>query len=394
MAERNQYQGTIEKTEYRSSSNMKKRILLALLGLVVVIAALSAIKALQIRAMIAQAKEAAPPPETVTTAVATSKSWETSLKAVGSLTAVQGVTVAAEVSGKVVEITFESGDKVKQGDLLIRQDTSVEEAQLPGAAAQVDLTQTILARDAKMLAEQIISQVEYDTSAANREKAAALVNQIRATIAKKTIRAPFRGRLGIRQVNLGQLLREGDPIVTLQSLDPIYVDFTFPQQELARLRPGLAVRVTCDCLPGLTIDGRTTAVNPLVDSDTRNIQVQATVGNREEKLRPGMFVNVAVGLPVRQKVVAIPATAVLYAPYGDSVFVVVDDKEGKGGTTLRQQFVRLGEKRGDFVAVTEGLKEGETVVSTGVFKLRNGQAVVVDNNLAPTFRENPGPENS
>jgi membrane fusion protein (multidrug efflux system) len=373
---------------------MKKRILLALLGLVVVIAALSAVKALQIRAMIAQANEAVPPPETVTTAVATAESWETTLTAVGSLTAVQGVTVASELSGKVVEIAFQSGAKVKKGDLLIRQDTSVEEALRPGAVAQAGLTQTILARDAKMLTEQIISQVEYDTSAANHEQATALANQIRATITKKTIRAPFSGRLGIREVNLGQLLREGDPIVTLQSLDPIYVDFTFPQQELARLRPGLPVRVTCDCLPGLAVDGRMTAVNPLVDSDTRNIQVQATVANKEEKLRPGMFVNVAVGLPVRQKVVAIPATSVLYAPYGDSVFVVVDDKEGKGGKTLRQQFVRLGEKRGDFVAVNEGLKEGETVVSTGVFKLRNGQAVVIDNTLAPSFRENPNPENS
>jgi membrane fusion protein (multidrug efflux system) len=373
---------------------MKKRIVFALLGLLILIAVLAGVKSLQIRAMIAHAKEAVAPPETVTTALATVESWPTSLTAVGSLTAVQGVTVAAEITGKVVEIAFESGAKVKQGDLLIRQDTSVEEAQLPGAVAQAELAQTILARDAKMLAEQIISQVDYDTSSARHEQATALVNQIRATIAKKTIRAPFGGRLGIRQANLGQLLREGDPIVTLQSLDPIYVNVTFPQQELPRLRPGLPMRVTCDCLPGLAIDGRMTAVNPLVDSDTRNIQVQATVDNREEKLRPGMFVNVAVGLPARQKVLAIPATAVLYAPYGDSVFVVEDDKEGKGKKTLRQQFVRLGEKRGDFVAVTEGLKEGETVVSTGVFKLRNGQAVVIDNKLAPSFRKNPKPENS
>jgi membrane fusion protein (multidrug efflux system) len=190
------------------------------------------------------------------------------------------------------------------------------------------------------------------------------------------------------------MLREGDPIVTLQSLDPIYVNFTLPQQQLAQLRPGMPVRVTCDALPGLSIDGRITAVNPLVDAETRNIQLQATVANRAEKLRPGMFVNAAVGLPARKKVLAIPATAVLYAPYGDSVFVVDDDKEGKGGKVLRQQFVRLGEKRGDFVAVTEGLAGGENVVSTGVFKLRNGQAVVVDNRLAPPFRKTPSPENS
>ena len=220
-----------------------------------------------------------------------------------------------------------------------------------------------------MLAEKIISQASYDNAVAAREQALAQAGNIRATIAKKTIRAPFSGRLGIRQVNLGQILSEGDPIVTLQSIHPIYVNFTLPQQQLARLRPGLPVRVTCDALPGVTTEGRITAINPLVDSETRNIQLQATVENRAEKLRPGMFVTAAVGLPVSQKVLAIPATAVLYAPYGDSVFVVEDDKERKGGKVLRQQFVRLGEKRGDFVAVTSGLKEGETIVSTGVFKL-------------------------
>jgi membrane fusion protein (multidrug efflux system) len=176
----------------------------------------------------------------------------------------------------------------------------------------------------------------------------------------------------------------------LQSLDPIYVNFSLPQQELSRLRTGLPVRVTCDAFPGLAIVGRISTVNPLVDADTRNVQLQATVSNGEEKLRPGMYVTTSVGLPVRKKVVAIPATSVLYAPFGDSVFVVVD-KEGKGGKLLRQQFVRLGERRGDFVAVTAGLKEGETIVSTGVFKLRNGQAVAVDNRLAPEFRLAPKP---
>jgi len=373
---------------------LKKRILFVILGLAILVAALSAVKALQIGAMVEQGKKFVPPPEAVTTAVATAESWETALTAVGSLTAVQGVTVAAELTGKVVEIAFEAGTGVKKGDLLIRQDTSVEEAQLPGAAAQANLAKTVLERDAKMLAEEIISQADYDTAEAAYEQAKAQANNIRATIGKKTVRAPFTGRLGIRQVNLGQILREGDPIVTLQSLDPIYVNFTLPQQQLAQLRPGLPVRVTCDALPGLSIDGRITAVNPLVDAETRNIQLQATVGNPSEKLRPGMFVNAAVGLPVRMKVVSIPSTAVLYAPYGNSVFLVADDKAGKGGKTLRQQFVRLGEKRGDFVVVTDGLKEGETIVSTGVFKLRNGQAVVVDNRLAPPFRKSPSPENS
>ncbi|MFA6148402.1 MAG: efflux RND transporter periplasmic adaptor subunit [bacterium] len=372
---------------------MKKRILFAVLGVVIVIAVLAGVKTLQIRAMIDQGKKAVIPPDTVTSFAARADSWETSLSAVGSLTAVQGVTVASELPGKVAEIAFEPGAKVKRGDLLIRQDTSVEEAQLPGAEAQVALTESVLARDVEMLKDKIISQADYDAAVAANRQATAQATTLRATIAKKTIRAPFGGRLGVRQVNLGQFLREGDPVVTLQTLDPIYVNFALPQQELPRLRTGLPVRVTSDASPGTAIDGRITTVNPLVDAETRNLQLQATVANPEEKLRPGMFVNAAVGLPVRKKVTAIPATSVLYAPFGDSVFVVEDDKKGKGGKVIRQQFVRLGERRGDFIAVTDGLKEGETIVSTGVFKLRNGQPVVVDNKLAPSYRLAPKPKN-
>ncbi len=370
---------------------MKKRIILAIIGLVVLVAVLAGIKALQIKAMIDQGEKMVPPPENVTTAAVTAASWETSLTSVGSLTAVQGVTVAAELAGKVVQIAFTPGAQVKKGDLLIRQDTSSEEAQLPGAMAQMTLTKSILDRDAKMLEKKIISQADFDTATANYQQAVSQANNIRTTIAKKTIRAPFSGRLGIRQVNLGQILREADTIVTLQSLDPIYVNFSLPQQHLSRLHMGLPVRVTCDALPGVTVDGRITAMNPLVDADTRNIQVQATVANKGESLRPGMFVNAAVGLPVTRQYLVIPATSVLYAPYGDSVYIVADDK---GKKLLRQQFVRLGEKRGDFVAVNSGLKAGEIVVSTGVFKLRNGQSVTVDNKLAPRFSLTPKPENN
>jgi membrane fusion protein (multidrug efflux system) len=372
---------------------MKKRILFAVLGVMIVIAALAGIKTLQIRAMVDQGKKAVLPPDTVTTVAARGESWDTSLSAVGSLTAVQGVTVSAELAAKIVEIAFEPGVKVKQGDLLIRQDASVEEAQLPGAEAQVTLAQSVLARDVEMLKDRIISTADYDAAVAGHQQAKAQVETLRAAIAKKTIRAPFGGRLGIRQVNLGQTLREGDPIVTLQSLDPIYVNFSLPQQELSRLRVGLPVRVTSDAFPGSTIVGRITTVNPLVDAETRNVQLQATVANPAEKLRPGMFVNTEVGLPLRRKVTAIPATSVLYAPFGDSVFVVEDDHQGKGGKVLRQKFVRLGEKRGDFIAVTDGLKERETIVSTGVFKLRNGQPVVIDNKLSPEFRLAPKPTN-
>ncbi len=371
----------------------KKRIFIVVAGVLVVISALAGIKALQIRKMIDQGKKMVPPPEIVTTAAVRRESWETVLAAVGSLSAVQGVTVSAELAGKVAEIAFEPGGRAEKGDLLIRQDAGSEEAQLPGAVAQVNFAKAVLERNGKMLAEKIISRAEYDASVAAHEQAVAQADLIRTTIGKKTIRAPFTGRIGIRQVNLGQNLREGDPVVTLQSLDPIYVDFSLPQQEIGRLRNGLPVRVTCDALPGVTVNGRITAINPLVDAETRNIRLQATASNPTEKLRPGMFVNVAVGLPVRRKVLAIPATAVLYAPYGDSVFVVEDAKDGKGGKVLRQQIVRLGERRGDFVAVAQGLDAGDHVVSTGVFKLRNGQAAAVDNRLSPKFEESPKPEN-
>ena len=410
---------------------MKKRILFASIGLIIIIAILAGIKTLQIRSMIASGKKMVPPPETVTTTVARSETWSTDLAAVGTLNAVQGVTVACELAGKVVKIAFEPGAFVHKGDLLVSQDTASEQAQLRGAEAQAELTQSNLQRDVKMLAEKIISQADYDAALNAWQQALSQAQNIRATIAKKTIRAPFSGRLGIRQANLGQMLREGDAIVTLQTMNPIFADFALPQQQLARLRSGQPVRVTCDALPGLTSSGKVTAINPLVDSDTRNIKIEATLDNSLEKLRPGMFVNVALGLPARQQVLTIPATAVLYAPYGDSVFAVVDakdqkaqqdlkdkkdgkdkkgtqnkkeakdkkDRKGAGakdgtGLVLQQQFVRLGEKRGDFVAVTSGLNQGETIVSTGVFKLRNGQAVLIDNKLAPPFQKSPTPENN
>lgn len=373
---------------------MKKRILFSILGLIIVIAVLAGIKTCQIRAMIAKGKNFVPPPETVTTAVVKAESWETSLTAVGTLTAVQGVTVAAELAGKVVEIAFAAGTNVKKGDLLIRQDTTSEKAQLPGAIAQVTLTRAVLERDEKMITDHIISQSDYDTAVANHQQAIAQAENIRATIGKKTIRAPFSGTVGIRQVNLGQILREGDPIVTLQSLDPIYVDFTLPQQQLPMLRSDLPVRVTCDALPGVTIDGHISTVNPLVDAETRSVQIRATAANPDGKLLPGMYINAAVGLPIRKEVLIIPATAVLYAPFGDSVFIVEETKDQKGGKVVRQQFVRLGDKRGDFISVTRGVKEGDIVVSTGVFKLRNGQAVVIDNRLTPEFKTNPSPENN
>jgi len=376
---------------------MTKRIIYTIVGLIVVIGVLAGIKALQIHEMIVRGEQSVPPPEPVNTAVAQRQSWQSLLTSVGSLEAVEGVMVTAELTGKVVHIAFEGGTKVRAGDLLVQQDTSSEKAQLAGAEAALHLARLNLQRMKKLLADKTIAKSQYDDAAAKFIEAAAQVDNIRAIIAKKTIRAPFAGRLGIRLVNLGQTLNEGDEIVSLQSLDPIFVNFLLPQQELPQIQLGLKVQVTSDALAGETIEGEVTAINSQVDSSTRNVEVQATVANSQEHLRPGMFVKVAVVLPVADTVLAIPATAILYNPYGDSVFVVEEEqgeKEGQRGKIVRQQFVRLGEKRGDFVSVVSGLKEGETVVSTGAFKLRNGQAVVVDNTLAPKFQLAPRPEES
>jgi membrane fusion protein (multidrug efflux system) len=347
--------------------------------------------------MIAQGSQSVLPPETVTTTVAQKDSWESRLTAIGSLVAVQGVTVTAELTGKVVRIAFEPGTKVNAGDLLVQQDTSSEEAQLRAAEAAVELAKRNLERLKKLLDRRTIARSQYDDAEAKYKEGVAQADAIRAAIAKKNIRAPFAGRLGIRLVNLGQILNEGEPIVSLQSINPIFVNFSLPQQQLARVQPGLTVRVRSDALPDRVIEGKITAINPEVDAVTRNIRIQATVANRQERLRPGMFVNVAVVLPVSEDVLAVPATAVLYAPYSDSVFVVEkkqSENNKQPGLIVRQQIVQLGERRGDFVAVVSGLEAGETIVSTGAFKLRNGQAVVVDNTLAPEFKLAPAPSDS
>ncbi len=376
---------------------MTKRIILAIVGMVALIGVLAGIKSLQIGRMTSQGAQFAPPPEPVTTALVRKDSWESLLASVGSLAAVQGITVTAELSGKVVRVAFEPGTMVQTGDLLVQQDTSSEAAQLRAEEATVTLAKANLDRLSKLLDRKTIAQSQYDDTEAQFKQAMAQADNIRTVIAKKTIRAPFAGRLGIRLINLGQVLNEGDAIVSLQSLAPIFVNFSLPQQRLIQVRLGLSVRVTTDALPGQVIEGKITAINPHVDVATRSIQIQATVANPQEALRPGMFATIAVVLAAKNKVLAIPAPAVLYAPYSDSVFVVEGKKNEKTGAServIRQQFVRLGEKRGDFVAVVSGLKEGQTVVSTGVFKLRNGQAVVMDNTLAPDFSLTPEPDDN
>ncbi len=374
---------------------MAKKIILTSLSLLVVLGAIAGIKVLQIKTLMSQKFEI--PPESVSTAVVGSETWQQALTSVGSLSAVQGVVVAAELDGKIVQVDFEAGNAVKAGDVLVRQDTTVEEAQLRSAEAAVHLAKVNLARTSELLAKATVSEAQFDLDNATYDQAVAAADNIRATIAKKTIKAPFSGQLGIRLINLGQNLKAGDPIVSLQALNPIFVDFYLPQQELAQLKPGLSVRISGDSMSGKSVVGKLTAINPDVDPSTRNVRVQATVDNDGGILHPGMFVDVAVELPITDKVLPIPATAVLYAPYGDSVYVVeskTDVATGAKQLVVRQQIVRLGVQRGDYVAVVSGLKEGETVVTSGVFKLRPGSTVVVNNSVAPDSKLAPTPGDS
>ena len=337
------------------------------------------------------------PPEAVTTAVAEAQQWERLVSAVGSLRADQGVTVPSEAQGAVRHISFESGQKVGAGAALIELDADVERAQLASAQARAELARLNLERAKELWERNAIAKSEFDSSDAAYKSAVADVASIQANIDKKLIRAPFAGRTGIRMVNLGQFLDRGNPIVTLQSLDPIHVDFSLPQQRLAEVRTGYEARVTSDALPGRVFTGKVTAINPEVDTATRTFRVQATLANADEALSPGMFVNVQVVAPEKFAVTIVPATAVYFQAFGDSIFVAVEAKDEKTGQAFKraeQRFVRLGEARGDFVVVESGVKPGEEVVTSGVFKLSNGTKLAIDNTLAPAASLTPQPKNS
>jgi membrane fusion protein (multidrug efflux system) len=375
---------------------MWKRMIAMLAATVAIVAGLGFVKVKQIQTMIAQGAAYQPPPEAVTTIVAAEERLPSTLNAIGTVAAVRGVTVSADLPGVVDRIAFESGQAVHEGDVLAVLDTRQERAQLAAAEAQRDLSRVNYDRIQGLLDERVVSRAEFDQATASERQARARVGEIGAAIERKTVRAPFSGTLGLRRVNLGQYLSAGDALVTLQSLNPIYVDFGVPQQAMSEVRAGRVVRITADDRAGVVIEGRITAIDSIVDESTRNVQAQATVANAEGRLRPGMFVQAEVIVGASSAVISLPASAISYAPYGNSVFVVSDvkDQNGKTYRGVRQQFVKLGPARGDQIAVVSGLKPGEEVVTSGVFKLRNGAAVLVNNKIRPGNNPAPKPENS
>ena len=375
---------------------MVKRFILMLAIVAVLLGALGFVKYKQVETAIHAAAGFQPPPEAVTTVVAKEEAWASTMGVIGTLEAVHGVTIAADLPGTVDKINFESGQAVQKGDVLVELDTRQERAQLASLEAQRDLAKINYGRYKQLVDEGVISKADYDQATAQQKATEANVSEIKANIERKTIRAPFSGILGLRKVNLGQYLAAGNSIVSLQSLNPIYVDVGVPQQEIGKMKIGRKLKVTSDDLPGKTFAGTVNALDSVVDETTRNIQVQATLPNPEGKLRPGMFVNVQVGLGGDRSAITLPASAINYAPYGDSVFIVTDLKDPKGNTYkgVRQQFVKVDGTRGDQVAVVSGVKPGDEVVSSGVFKLRNGASVTVNNKVQPENNPAPKPEDS
>jgi len=376
---------------------MARKIGLAVFLVLLVAGGLAGVKALQVRKLVEMGKSYAPPPESVASFVAREEKWQSTLSAIGSVTAAQGVNVTTEVPGLVREILFEAGGVVAQGDLLVRLDTSSEEAQLRAVEAQLELARLNLDRERKLRTENMVSQSDLDAAEATMKQTQANADNIRTVIGKKTIRAPFAGRLGIRLINLGQYLDTGKPIASLQSLSPVFADFSLPQQELAKLKTGMRVRLSTDAFPDHRFEGSLSVINPDLDQATRSVGLQATFDNPEQLLHPGMFARVEVLLPEEKEVLVIPTTSVLSAPYGDSVYVIETNAappNGSAGLAVRQQFIRTGPARGDYLSVEAGLKPGTRIASSGVFKLRNKMAIVENNELTPKSAEAPRPPDS
>ena len=367
----------------------------AVFGVLALFFVLADMKAFQFRKMASSPMMM--PAATVTSAPVKEEDWPPVLSAVGSISAVQGAVISTELGGIVSQVAFENGGEARKGDVLIKLDTSSEQAQLRTAEADLELARANLQRTRGLAAGKVVSKSELDAAESAFGQKQGTVDNMRSMIAKKEVHAPFDGQLGIRQVNVGQSIDARQPVVALTALDPVYVDFALPQQELSKLSSGLEVRVKSDAMAGREFKGKLTAINSMVDTVTRNVSLQATLDNPDHALRPGMFAKAEVELPQKHKTLVVPGSAISYAPFGDSVFVIEkkkDEKTGKELQTIRQQFVRVGEARGDFVAITDGLKPNETIVSTGVFKLRNGMAVTINNDLAPKPEVNPTPVDS
>ena len=346
------------------------------------------------------------PPAAITTARAITQDWQSQLESPGSVIAVQGTTVTSESGGIVTAINFESGQSVKKGDLLLSLDSASDRADLQRLQAQSELAELNRKRREKLLSLEAISKSDFDAATSESSAAKAAVDSQRAKLAHKDIRAPFAGQLGIRQVNLGEYLSPGGAIVTLQTLDPVDVDFDLPEQRVGQVQPGFKVSVVTEAYPDKKFEGQILAVEPLVESATRNFKVRARVPNPELALRPGQFGKVLLDLPLSQKMIVVPRTAIDYSAYGNAVFVVskkkvdpnapkVEPQPGSPPPTdleVAQRFVKTGAVRGDYVAITEGLKEGEEIATSGLLKLRNGQPVIINNDVHSSPSSDPKPK--
>lgn len=377
---------------------MTKRMFIMVGCVVLLVAALALGKFLQIRHMIASSPK--PGPQTVTAVKVQALEWQPQLSSVGTLVAVRGVDISSEIAGMVREVRFRSGDEVKSGQVLFALNDDADLAQLHALQAAAELAATVLKRDEAQFAAQAISQAQLDNDRAELKSRRALAAQQQALVDKKTIRAPFAGKLGITAINPGQFVNPGDKLVTLQTMDPVYVDFYVPQKQLAGLAVGQKLNLASDAWPGAAFPARLTAISPKVDPATRNVLVEATVANGKRQLVPGMFANVSLEQGDKQRHLTLPQTAITYNPYGSTVFVLAPaqgkeapkDDKGQPQLVAQQVFVTTGATRGDQVAVLTGLKEGQTVVTSGQLKLKNGTPVVIDNKVQPADSPAPTPQ--
>jgi membrane fusion protein (multidrug efflux system) len=368
------------------------RIILVVLGALLLIGAIIGLKVVFVMNKMASFKP--PPPPMVTTAKAELLEWRDQIATVGSLRAWHGADLSTEAAGLARAVRIQSGQTVAAGQVLVELSADAERAQLQALQAAAGLSGKVLARDKEQLAASAVSQATIDADEADLKNKTALVEQQRALVEKKIIRAPFAGRTGIITVNPGQYLNTGDKIVTLQSVDSVYVDFNVPQRELARVALGAEVNVSVDAWPGRGFAGKVTAVSSAVDSATRNVLVEATVKNAKHELLPGMFAKVGLLVGTKAKLVTIPQAAVAFNPYGATVFVVQEGKDDKGAQTLtaKQVFITTGATRGDQVSVIKGLGEGDVIVTSGQLKLKNGSPLQVDNKVQPLNDPNPTPQ--